>query len=168
MKKLTLLIMLYLACCGTGRGLAQDLETNDFLANYAPTSSSNRADRNLGVTRGVYVILGDIKSALDLAKKTELLIYVQLPKAEQTETARRAADAAGLYGRRVYIEQGDLKRIHLADNLADGLIATGSAVESITEAEALRVVKPFGKVIIGDKTTIKPWPAGMEDWSHPY
>src|SRR5262249_26211322 len=108
------------------------------------------------------------KAALTLAQKTELLIYVQLAKAEDVEKARRAADAAGLYGRRVYIEQGDLKSIHLANNLSDEIIARGSAADAVAGTEGLSVVKPFGKVTLGEKTIVKPWPAGREDWSHPY
>ena len=63
----------------------------------------------------------------DLAKKSKLklLIYLQLSNAEDVKAAREAADAAGYYGPRIYVEKGSLGKIHLADNLADAVIALG-------------------------------------------
>lgn len=123
----------------------------------------------IGVTSGICVVLGDTKCelALKLARQSELLIYVQLSKAADVESARRAADAAGLYGTRVFVEKGKLTRIHLADNIADALVAVGDAV-GISRAEALRVMRPQGKALLGRKVLIKPFPKGMDDWSHPY
>ena len=37
------------------------------------------------------------------------------------------AAEAGLYGTRIYVEQGDLTQLYLADNLADAVVATGDA-----------------------------------------
>ena len=78
-----------------------------------------------GSSRGICVLLEDTKCklAIKLAQESELLIYVQLTNAEDVETARQAADEAGFYGSRIFIEKGELTRIHLADNLADVLIS---------------------------------------------
>ena len=72
----------------------------------------------VGAPRGVCVFLGDKECvrALELARTRELLIYVQLESDESVEAARRAADEAGFYGTRVYVEKGGRKKIHLADN----------------------------------------------------
>ncbi|MHC4694695.1 MAG: outer membrane protein assembly factor BamB family protein, partial [Planctomycetota bacterium] len=115
------------------------------------------------------VVLGDTKCelALKLASQSELLIYVQFPREKDVETARKTVDAAGFYGTRIFIEKGDLTRLHLADNIADALIAIGDAVE-ISRSEALRVVRPQGKAMLGRKVLTKPFPKGMDDWSHPY
>ena len=136
----------------------------------------------IGVTRGICVVLGDTKCklTLGLARDSELLIYVQLPRAEDMETACKIVDKAGLYGTRIFIEKGDLtpayagagsplrkQGLHLADNIADVLIAVGEA-SGICEAEALRVLRPQGKALLGDKVLIKPTPLGVDDWSHPY
>jgi outer membrane protein assembly factor BamB len=123
----------------------------------------------IGVTRGICVVLGDTKCelALKLARQSELLIYVQLPQAKDVETARKAADVAGLYGTRIFVEKGNLARLHLADNIADALVAVGDATK-ISKAEALRVVHPQGKVLLGRKILTKPFPEGIDDWSHPY
>jgi outer membrane protein assembly factor BamB len=132
--------------------------------------------KRIGVTRGICVVLDDTKCelALKLARSTELLIYVQLPRAEDVETARRAADEAEFYGTRIFValgapygEKGALTKLHLADNIADALVVTGSATR-ISEAEALRVLRPQGKAILGRKVLVKPFPEGVDDWSHPY
>ena len=45
----------------------------------------------IGITRGICVVLGDNKCelALELARDSELLIYVQLRRAKDVEKARR-------------------------------------------------------------------------------
>jgi len=123
----------------------------------------------MGVTKGICVVLGDAecKRALELARQSELLIYLQLPLAEDVHAARVIADKAGFYGNRIFIEKGSLERLHLAANLADVLIAVGQA-DNISEAEALRVLRPGGKALLGGKVLIKPSLKGVDDWSHPY
>jgi len=123
----------------------------------------------IGVTRGICVVLGDAKCelVLPLARQSELLIYLQLPRSEDVQTASRIVDEAKLYGTRIFIEQGALTKVHLADNLADALIAVGEGTE-VPEAEALRVVRPGGKALLGRQVVIKPFPEGLDDWSHPY
>ncbi|MBM4155323.1 MAG: hypothetical protein FJ221_09895 [Lentisphaerae bacterium] len=123
----------------------------------------------LEVTRGICVVLGDARCdlALKLARKTELLVYMQLPDAAGAEGARRAVDEAGFYGSRVFVERGPLTKLLLADNVADALVATGDAGD-MPEAEALRVLRPQGKALLGTKEVVKPFPAGVDDWSHPY
>lgn len=73
----------------------------------------------IDVERGICVVLGDTlcELSLKLALQSELLLYVQLYQAENVEAARRAVDAAGFYGTRIYVEKGDLVRIHLEDKL---------------------------------------------------
>jgi hypothetical protein len=132
-------------------------------------ANQSRFLNEIGVTRGICVVLGDAKCelALQLARQSELLIYLQLPRAEDVQTACRAADEANLYGTRIFIEKGVLTRLHLADNLADALIAVGDATD-VPEAEALRVLRPQGKALLGPKVLLKPFPEGVDDWSHPY
>ena len=123
----------------------------------------------IGVTRGLCVVLGDQTGnlAVELARSSELMVYSQVGRDEDVAAARRAADAAGLLGRRLYVEKGDLGHIHLADNLADAVVAIGSAIDA-PEAEVLRVLRPQGKALLGSREIIKPTPAGLDDWSHPY
>ncbi len=59
----------------------------------------------LGVKRGICVITGDrqCKLARALAEGSELIVFVQLARDEDVQAAARAADAAGLYGRRIFV-----------------------------------------------------------------
>ncbi len=139
------------------------------LAGGVSAQNIDRILDKIGVSRGICLVLGDAKCelAMELANKTELLVYVQLPQDEEVEAARRAVDAAGLYGTRVYVEKGGLSKIHLADNIADVVIAVGSA-SGVSEAEVLRILCPQGKALLGDKELSKPLLKGADDWSHPY
>lgn len=125
--------------------------------------------KKIGFPRGVCVLLGDndCTLAINLARKSHLTIYVQVLRSEDADRCRRAADADGLYGSRIFVDAGVFSRIHLADNIADALVAVGPA-SSISEKEALRVVRPQGTVLIGGKELKKPIPDGADDWSHPY
>jgi outer membrane protein assembly factor BamB len=123
----------------------------------------------VGVTKGICVVLGDTRGeiALELARRSEMLIYVQLPRAQDVETARRLVDEAGFYGTRITIEEGKAAQLHLADNLADAVVALGGSVD-VPQEEVLRVLRPQGKARLGDRVLTKPVPEGVDDWSHPY
>ena len=131
--------------------------------------ASNPIIEENGGLQGIHVLLGDIngKQAIKLAQKSDLLIYVQLTNAGDVETTRQAVDAAEFYGTRIFIEQGAFTRIHLADNLADALVLVGEGTE-ISESEVLRVLRPGGKALLGHKELVKPFPEGVDEWSHPY
>ncbi len=129
----------------------------------------------VGVTKGICVVLGDARAVqandysplLELARRSDLLIYVQLPQAQDVETARRLVDEAGFLGTRIAVDQGELTKLHLADNLADALVVLDGAA-NVPEEEVLRVLRPQGKALLGDKVLTRPVPAGVDDWSHPY
>ncbi len=122
----------------------------------------------IGIDRGICVIPGDTgcRLALQLAERTELLVYVQLPDAEAVRAACEAADRAGFYGKRIFIEKGSLDRIHLADNTADVVVIRRSA--GVAEDEILRILRPGGAAYSRGRKITKPMPAGIDDWSHPY
>ena len=125
--------------------------------------------KRIGINRGICVLPGDsaCELALELARESELLIYVQLPRAKDVERARRIADDAGFYGTRIFVEKGPLNRLHLADNIADAVVAVGRA-RRVPREEVLRVLRPHGKALIGRTVLSKPFPEGVDDWSHPY
>ncbi len=132
----------------------------------APSGSTVES---IGVTRGICVVLGDgaAERAIKLARESELLIYVQLTQAKDVQAAREAADAAGLYGTRIFVAKGPADKLNLADNIANAVVAAGGA-GGISEAEMLRVLRPQGKALSGGKVLIKPAILGVDDWSHPY
>ena len=123
----------------------------------------------IGVKHGICVLLGDPTGelAVELARESELLVYVQLPQAENVEKVRRAADDAGFCGTRIFVDKGPLNRLHLADNMADGIVVVGGA-KRVPDAEVLRVLRPQGKALLGRKVLTKPYPNGVDDWSYPY
>ncbi len=137
---------------------------------FSATKQKEPILSRIGVTRGICCILGDAKCelALELARSSELLIYVQLPRAKDAEKAARAVDDAGLYGTRIFVEKGPLTKLHLANNMADAVVAVGSARRRVPQAEVLRVLRPQGKALLGRKVLTKPFPEGADDWSHPY
>lgn len=122
----------------------------------------------LGVTRGICVVIGDRKcqTAIDLARRSELTLFVQVSTAEDFAAACKAAEAAGLLGRRIFVAQAAPARIGLADNAADAAIVLDPA--SAAKAEVLRVLRPQGKAIAAEQTWTKPFPDGVDDWSHHY
>ena len=140
-----------------------------FVGESAGRPSAQTLLQQIGVTKGICALPGDrgCDLALSLARESELMLYVQLSDAAEVETARRRAFEAGLYGTRIFVEQGPMEHLHLADNLADAVIAD-DVVEKTPITEALRVVRPQGKIILGAREETKPFPAGVDDWSHPY
>jgi len=67
--------------------------------------------------------------------------------AEKVEEARTIVDEAGFYGTRIFVEQGPLRRIQLADNLADAVVVR-SQIPRRVEAEVLRILRPEGKAFL--------------------
>ncbi|MBN2506073.1 MAG: PQQ-binding-like beta-propeller repeat protein [Verrucomicrobia bacterium] len=126
----------------------------------------------LGVSRGICAVVGDPRGdlALELAQASELILYLQIPDAPAaTKTRQRFADT-GLLGTRIYVEHGPADRLFLADNIADGLVdpRAAPAIQPAEAAEAIRVVHPRAKVLLGNSTLTKPVPPGVDDWTHPY
>jgi len=132
-------------------------------------SSTQALLRQIGITKGICTLPGDVGCALALrlARASDLLCYVQLEDPAQAEAARRQAYEAGLYGTRIFVAAGAYNHLHLAANVSDAVIGTGSA-ENMPVGEALRVVRPEGKVLLGARQATKPFPEGVDDWSHPY
>lgn len=121
--------------------------------------------REMGARQGLCAIVGgDGQLALDLAKKSKLTIYLQVSSEKTAQQARDLAQKEGLLGSRVYVEKGSRERVHLADNLADAIVA----MEEVPQSEALRVIHPRGKLITSGKAISKPVPPGIGEWSHPY
>ena len=86
-----------------------------------PAAAGDTAEgvaRRLEVKRGICVVLGEpsCELAMRLARRSKLLVYVQLPSSEHVVRARRTAEAAGLDATRLQIDQGALARqLHRRD-----------------------------------------------------
>ena len=122
--------------------------------------------------RGVVAVLGlpsdDAQFVTQLAADRELMIYFQAETSEQAGVVQKLADDAGLLGRRVFVDFGDLSSIHLSHNLADAVIVDPSVLDRTSEEEVLRVLNPNSTALMGDRRLTKAAPSGSDDWSHPY
>ncbi|MCL5281894.1 MAG: PQQ-binding-like beta-propeller repeat protein, partial [Planctomycetes bacterium] len=105
-----------------------------------------------GVTKGYCLVLGAEQGrlALELAKRTSLQIIGIEPDAAKVQAARKALDAAGLYGARVVIDQGDPSALPYSDYFAnlivsDSLMLTGRIPGD--PAKLTKHLKPCGGVI---------------------
>lgn len=113
-----------------------------------------------GVRRGYCLVWGCETGglALELAKRTELMIYAVSPDAEKVAVARKALDAAGVYGARVCVEQWPLDDISYSDYFANLVVSettmlTGRLPED--PGKLMRMVKPLGgTVMLGQPTQL--------------
>ena len=134
----------------------------------APTPGAADVLKAIGLRRGICVVLGadQCELAIGLARGSDLTVFLQVANRRGADAACRAVDAAGLYGTRVFVAEGDFGRIALADNTADAAVAGADATGA--KGEIMRVLRPGGKAVIGPYVTVKPAPAGADDWSHHY
>jgi outer membrane protein assembly factor BamB len=128
-----------------------------------------------GVTKGYCLVLGAERGRLahTLARRTDLHVIGVEPDAGKVAEARLALDAAGVYGKRVVIEQGDLSQLPYSNYFAnlivsDSLLVTGKF--PFAAADIARHVKPCGGVVCMGATAIRPkeaWtvaPEALEQW----
>jgi outer membrane protein assembly factor BamB len=137
-------------------GLVSEPVDESVLANApsAQAAASEAAAAILGsngVRRGYCLVLGCATGqlAMELAKRSELMIYAVSPDAEKVAAMRRAIDAAGLYGTRICVEQWPLEKVPYADYFANLIVSEPSSagdkpLSSQALAEVLRMLKPIG------------------------
>jgi outer membrane protein assembly factor BamB len=149
---------------------------------YGENAIAARAAREIieksGVSEGYCVDLGcgDGALAFELAKCSKLQIYALDSDPEKVALARRRLDAAGLYGVRVTVHQGDPAHSpyprHFANLVVSGRSVTGGS-EAVPAAEVKRLQRPFGGVAClgkpGEmKTAVRGALAGAGNWTHQY
>jgi outer membrane protein assembly factor BamB len=125
-----------------------------------------------GVRRGFCLIAGSEEGRLayELAKRSQLTILGVEPDERKAAAARRALDAAGLYGHRVTIHHGDLGDIPYSNFFAnlivsDSLLRTGKL--TFDPAALVRHLKPVGGVICLGRPTgaaDQVTPATLTSW----
>jgi len=135
--------------------------------------------RESGVRRGYCLVLGceTGRLALELARRTELQIIGVEPDAEKVVAARRALDAAGVYGVRIVVDHGPLDRLPYAPFFANLVVSDTGLFKELPDlrGEVERVLKPIGGVaMIGPLAHLKqckvvrgPLP-GAGSWTHLY
>ena len=145
-------------------GLASERVDESVLASVPlAQAASKAADAILGsngVRRGYCLVLGCTTGqlAMELAKRSELMIYAVSPDAEKVAAIRRAIDAAGLYGTRICVEQWPLEKVPYADYFANLIVSETQEATAGRQArrvfgpgrclpalaEVLRMLKPIG------------------------
>ena len=108
--------------------------------------------RSTGVRRGFCLVLGCETGALalELARQSDLTVYAVSPDAEKVAAARRAIDAAGMYGARVCVEQWPLDHVPYADYFANLIVSETAIIKSDLPdvTEVCRMLKPMGGVAL--------------------
>ena len=126
--------------------------------------------KETGVKRGYALVLGvgSGRFAYELAKQTELMIYV-VDDADEAKLApaRKALSATGMLGSRVVLHKGSPENLPYSDYFANLVVCEGGGLGGKLAApapELLRVLKPCGGVAVvggvGDK--LGPWVADLK------
>jgi len=138
-------------------------------------AAAERIVRTTSIKRGYCLVLGcgTGRLAFELAKRTELKICGIEPDGQEAEAARKALDAAGLYGSRVFVYHGELSQVPLSDYFANLIVSEDALLTGQMPGnakEAVRMLKPLGGTIcIGQPAEangkVKPiQEAAMRQW----
>ena len=127
-----------------------------------------RLSARVGIQRGICVVLDDPEGelTLEIARASDLLVYLQVASAQDADRLRQRVAAAGFGTRRIQVDQGAPGSLHLADSVADVVIARNELRVPNT-AELLRVLRPGGRLLLGRQERVKAAPEGLDDWTHP-
>ena len=128
---------------------AQPYPPDELSAFYEATADS--IVNGSGVRKGYCLILGGGtgRLAFELARRTELRIYVLEPDAAKVAAARKALSTAGLYGARVCVEQSSLSSLPYPPYFANLIVCQEASFGGDTAtppAELWRVMRPLGGV----------------------
>ncbi|MFP4380300.1 MAG: PQQ-binding-like beta-propeller repeat protein [Candidatus Sumerlaeia bacterium] len=146
-----------------------------FLIAYLPVAQASGLEEMLGhypTKRGVACVpdCGEADLALELAQKSEFLILALDPDETKIAAAKRKASEAGVLGRSLYVEQGQLRSLPFADNYVDLLALPNKTQAELSEAEAaeiMRVLTPVhGRAFLKDHVIEKPEQPGSDWWPH--
>jgi outer membrane protein assembly factor BamB len=117
-----------------------------------------------GIQGGLIIHLGCGDGKLTAAFHTNDRYIVQGLEADVT-AARQTIQSLGLYGK-VSAEQWKGNRLPYVDNLVNLVVANN--LGRLPMEEVLRVLAPNGVALIGGKKTVKPRPAGIDEWQQHY
>ncbi|NQU20817.1 MAG: PQQ-binding-like beta-propeller repeat protein [Candidatus Nealsonbacteria bacterium] len=154
-----------------------------YAENDTAAAAADEIIRQTGITEGYCVDLdcgdsgsGDGALAYALAKKTSLMIYAVEADPVKVARAREKLDAAGLYGVRVTVHQGDPSATAYPDYFAD-LVISGRSIrdeENVALDDKMdRLQRPFGGVACVGKpgamhTAVRGSLEGAGTWTHQY
>ncbi len=118
-----------------------------------------------GVTGGliIHVGCGDGQLTGALGADEAYLVHSLETDPADVEKARAHVRAQGLYGR-VSVDRFDGSRLPYADGLVALLVADD--LGQVPMREVTRVLAPGGSAHVAGKTTVKPRPEAMDEWTH--
>ncbi|WP_417390183.1 PQQ-binding-like beta-propeller repeat protein [Gimesia sp.] len=133
---------------------------------------------NTDVKTGICIDLGaeNARLALELARESDLQIYVVMQDADKAAAARELLHEAGLYGSRVTVHVADPERVPYSKNFANLVICSASLKQEMSSKllqEARRIQRPYGgqlchgpvdKLQVETKADLK----GAGSWTHQY
>jgi outer membrane protein assembly factor BamB len=155
-----------------GTGAAPEPSKEDYAA------AAEAIVRDTGIVEGFCLDLdcGDGQLAYELAKRTQLQIYAIDSDPAKVARARRNLEAAGLYGIRVMVHQGDPGAMPYPKYFAN-LIVSGRSVaqgvDAVNASDLGRVLRPYGGIALLGKTgamerTDRGPLEGAGSWTHQY
>jgi hypothetical protein len=133
-------------------------------------SAAQRILSESGIRQGYALVLGSAggRLAYELARKTELQVIVVEPNAARAQSARKALNAAGLYGIRASVHQGSVADLpygpYFANLIVSGSLLFDGKLPGEDAAELLRVLRPAGGVAMLGHADGKVSAASLKDW----
>ncbi len=134
--------------------------------------------RRTGITEGYCLDLGcgDGQLALELAKRTNLIIYSIDDDLQRVAEARQKLDAAGIYGSQVTVHLADLDATGYPTYFANLIVSSRSieaGADAVPAAEVERLQRPFGGVAcLGKPSAMQVSTRGALEgagsWTHQY
>ena len=157
--------------------VVEKVDANPFANSPLASKFSQAAEEiidSAGIKRGYCLVAGleTGQLALELAKRSELMVYAVDPDADKVAAARRAIDAAGLQGSQVCVEQHSLDNMPYSDYFAN-LVVSETAIVSgksvLDSDEIARMTKPLGGITITPQgKTVRGPLSGAGSWTHLY
>lgn len=141
----------------------------------ADTVPAEQVVRETGAAAGLVVHLGTTDGQLEIefARRGSRCVHGLALSEPAGERARQAIRTAGQYGVSSAEAVSSLKRLPYVDNLVNLLVADLDALadQAPAKPEIERVLVPNGVAYLKQKgnwtKSVKPRPAGMDDWTHP-
>lgn len=170
-------------CLGTKtRGAGpMEIKARPKISSYPQNGPASKAAeeiiRKTGITSGYCLDLGcgDGALAYELTKRTDLRVVAMDADPTNVRQARHKLDAAGVYGVRVTVLQGNSSDTHLPDYFANLIVSSASLIEGADmppSAEIARLQRPYGGVVcVGQPGAMTIDRRGQLDgagsWTHP-
>ena len=125
----------------------------------------------LQLPRGIIAVIGpddqQVGDLIDRCARSEIVVFCQFDDSDAAKRATVAAEEAGLLGKRLIVQQGNSKTVHLGNNVADRIWVAGDRGVPVRD-ECMRALRPRGIALLDGQRHVKPVPEGADDWSHPY